>query len=88
MVDLAPDIGDAVARSMPLIGGAGVASHDWGNLLTMAGLLDYSQGLARLCFGVGMLLMLVALAWGAVLLRMQYATMQAGRRDLLGRLRG
>ncbi len=87
MVDLAPYIGDAAERGMPLIGGAGVEAHDWGNLLTMAGLLEYSQALARLCFGTGVLIMLAALAWGAVLLRLQYAALRAGQRDPLQRMR-
>lgn len=87
LVDLAPYVGDAVARAMPLIGGAGPESHDWGNLLTMLGLLNHAQGLARLCFGAGVLVMLVALAWGAKLLRLQQAQLVA-RRDpasLLGK---
>ncbi len=79
LVDLAPYVGDAVDRGMPLIGGAGEESHDWGNLLTMMGMLDYTRGLSRLCFGAGVLLMLAALAWGAVLLRRQYAKMKADR---------
>ena len=78
LVDLAPYVGDAVDRAMPLIGGAGEESHDWGNLLTMMGLLDHAQGLARLCFGAGVLVMLAALAWGALLLRLQYARLTGG----------
>ena len=78
LVDLAPYVGDAVERAMPLIGGAGEDSHDWGNLLTMMGLLDHAQGLARLCFGAGVLVMLAALAWGALLLRLQYARLTGG----------
>jgi hypothetical protein len=79
LVDLAPYIGDAVDRGMPLVGGAGVDSHDWGNLLTMMGLLNHTQGLARLCFTLGVLVMLAALAWGGRLLRMQYAKMIADK---------
>ncbi|MEJ7808070.1 MAG: hypothetical protein WKG03_19380 [Telluria sp.] len=79
LVDLAPYVGDAVERAMPLIGGADEQSHDWGNLLTMMGLLDYTQGLARLCFSAGVLVMLAALAWGALLLRMQYRALMAAQ---------
>ncbi len=79
MVDLAPYIGDAVDRSMPLIGGMDGDSHDWGTLLTMMNLLNYSQGLARLCFSLGVLVMLAALAWGACLLRMQYEQLKTNK---------
>ena len=79
LVELAPYVGDAVDRSMPLIGGQGPEAHDWGNLLTMMGLLDYTKGLARLCFTLGVLVMLMGLIWGAQLLRMQYAMLRADR---------
>ncbi len=79
LVDLAPYVGDAVDRGMPLIGGQGPEAHDWGNLLTMMDLLDYTKGLARLCFTLGVLLMLAGLIWGAKLLRMQYAKLVAER---------
>jgi hypothetical protein len=75
MVDLAPYISDAVDRAMPLVGGAGEESHDWGNLLRMTDMLGHAQGLARLCFGMGVLVMVAALAWGYVLLRAQYRQM-------------
>ncbi len=35
-------------------------------------LLDHTQALARLCFGTGVLLMVIALVWGAYLLKLQY----------------
>lgn len=72
LVDLAPYIADAVDRGMPLVGGAGTESHDWGNLLTMTHMLEHAQAIARLCFGAGVLAMAAALAWGAVLLRAQH----------------
>jgi hypothetical protein len=77
LVDLSPYIADAQARSLPLVGGGGEESHDWGNLLTMTGMLAHTQGLARLCFAAGVLVMVAALAWGALLLRLQYAKMKA-----------
>jgi hypothetical protein len=72
LVDLSPYIADAVDRAMPLVGGAGDDSHDWGNLLTMMDMLGQAQTLARLCFAAGVLVMAAGLAWGALLLRMQY----------------
>jgi hypothetical protein len=71
-IDLSPYVADAVARNLPLVGGASEEAHDWGNLLTMTQMLDHAQALARLCFGTGVLLMLIALAWGAYLLKLQY----------------
>lgn len=75
LVDLSPYIRDAQERSLPLVGGGGEESHDWGNLLTMLGWLDHTVAIARLCFGAGVIVMLVALVWGAILLRMQHRKM-------------
>lgn len=71
-VDLSPYILDAVDRNLPLVGGGGEESHDWGNLLTMTHMLAHTQGVARLAFCIGVLLMLTALVWGAYLLKLQY----------------
>ncbi len=60
----------------PANGGAGEDSHDWGNLLTMMDMLGQAQTLARLCFAAGVLVMAAGLAWGALLLRMQYAKLK------------
>lgn len=71
LVDLAPYIADAPIRALPLVGGAGEASHDWGNLLTMLGWLHGAQSLARGSFVLGCGLMAAALWWGIALLRRQ-----------------
>ena len=63
LVDLSPYIADAYYRGLPLVGGGGEESHDWGNLLTMTGLLDSHLGLARAAFFCGSVTMLAALAW-------------------------
>ena len=76
LVDLSPYIADAVDRSLPLVGG-GEDAHDWGNLLTMMHMLSHAQGIARSCFVLGVIVMLASLAWGGLLLRLQYAKMQA-----------
>ncbi|UUZ56987.1 hypothetical protein LP419_19985 [Massilia sp. H-1] len=52
LVDLSPYIRDAQTRSLPLVGGGGEESHDWGNLLTMLGWLDHTIAISRLCFAV------------------------------------
>ena len=36
-IDVSPYIADAPYRVLPLVGGLGEESHDWGNLLTMTG---------------------------------------------------
>lgn len=72
LVDLSPYIRDAQTRSLPLVGGGGEESHDWGNLLTMLGWLDHTIAISRLCFAAGVLVMLAGLTWGAILLRLQY----------------
>jgi hypothetical protein len=41
---------------------AGEQSHDWGKLLTMMHLLNHAQAIARLCFCLGVLVMLAGLA--------------------------
>lgn len=72
LVDLSPYIADAADRALPLVGGGGEEAHDWGNLLTMTGLLGAHRGIAWLCFFLGVVVMLAGLAWGAQLLRMQH----------------
>ena len=70
-VDLAPYIRDAEYRVLPLVGGGGEESHDWGNLLAMLDALDSCYALARSSFTLGALVMVAALAWGAYLLVLQ-----------------
>ena len=74
-MDVAPYINDARAMDLLLLGGftgKEVDAHDWNNLLTMLGWLQYDHGLAKLSYGIGTVLMLLALAWGAILLHRQY----------------
>ena len=74
-MDVAPYINDARAMDLILLGGftgKEVDAHDWNNLLTMLGWLQYDHGLAKLSYGIGTVLMLFALAWGVVLLHRQY----------------
>lgn len=77
LVDLAPYIADAPYRALPLVGGGGEESHDWGNLLAMTGSLGSAQTLARIDFVLGVGIMFAALLWGARLLLKQ-------RRQLAG----
>jgi len=76
-VDLAPYIRDAEYRALPLVGGGGEGSHDWGNLLTTMNAVDSCYALARASFTFGVLVMLAALAWGARLLWLQHARLRS-----------
>jgi hypothetical protein len=83
-MDIAPYIDDARAGVLPLLGGnfghsAPYGFHDWEYLLTESGLMHLDHGLARASFAMGCLIMVAALAWGAVLLRGEYrAAAKAG----------
>jgi len=68
LVDLAPYIRDAEYRVLPLVGGGGENSHDWGNLLSRWDAVAQCYALARTSFGIGLLVMTAALLWGAAVL--------------------
>jgi hypothetical protein len=70
-IDVSPYIADAQYRALPLVGGGGEESHDWGNLLTMMNALDSTHTVANFSFGIGTILILVALAWGGWILKAQ-----------------
>jgi len=70
-VDVAPYIDDAQYRALPLVGGRGEESHDWGNLLTMMNLLEKTHKISHFCFAIGVVLMVTALLWGFYILRLQ-----------------
>lgn len=72
-LDIAPYIHDARAGELPLLGGntgqsAPYGFHDWQFILGETGLLHLDHTLARLSHLIGSLVMLAALAWGALLL--------------------
>lgn len=63
LTDVALYISDASARSLPLIGGMSEEAHDWGNLLTMTGLLRYDFTFWIITHYIGMILMILAILW-------------------------
>lgn len=63
LTDVALYISDASARSLPLIGGMSEEAHDWGNLLTMTGLLRYDFTFGIITHYIGMILMALAILW-------------------------
>jgi hypothetical protein len=75
-MDVAPYINDARAGQIPLLGGGNgtdhPAIHDWHNLLSDAGMLEYDHAIAAFVNGIGILLMLLSLLWGAKVLHQQY----------------
>jgi hypothetical protein len=71
-MDIAPYINDARALDLMLLGGVtgkDVADyHDWEYLLGKLGLLRMDHALAYMFQFTGIVLMITALAWGAVIL--------------------
>lgn len=75
LMDIAPYINDARALDLMLIGGVTgkeTDGHDWNNILSMLGLLEWDHRLAHLTYDIGILLMLGSLLWGSVLLHRHY----------------
>ena len=80
VMDVAPYVADARALQIVLLGGrtgAEVEGHDWEAILSALGWLRYDILLGRLANLLGIVLMIVALAWGATVVARQHA--QAGR---------
>ena len=70
LLDLAPYVADARSLQMVLLGGrtgAEVEGHDWEYLLTAMGWLHLDRALGLAAHGLGLVVMLAALVWGAVL---------------------
>jgi hypothetical protein len=70
-IDVSPYIDDAQYRMLPLVGGGGEESHDWGNLLTMMNALEKTHKISHASFNIGVVLILLALIWGFYILRLQ-----------------
>jgi hypothetical protein len=71
-LDIAPYMNDARAGQLMLLGGVTGSEvedyHDWEVLLTRLGLMQYDHLLARACFSIGSLIMVVAMVWGGYLI--------------------
>ena len=79
IIDVAPYIWDAYDPKMLLLGGkTGAESdgHDWQNILGDLGLIRRAHLLAGIAHALGLLVMMAAYAWGAMLLYLQF-----GNRD-------
>lgn len=80
LMDIAPYINDARALDLMLIGGVTgkeTDGHDWNNILTMLGFLEWDHRLAHLTYNVGILLMLGSFLWGGVILLRHYRRLSA-----------
>lgn len=71
-IDVSPYIADAQYRALPLVGGGGEESHDWGNILTMLDALESTQTVANCSFGIGVIVIIAALIWGVIILKAQW----------------
>jgi hypothetical protein len=74
-VDIAPYINDARALRLILLGGVTgreTDGHDWENILRTLGWLRYDQSIAKMSYAIGIILILIALAWGGYILYSQY----------------
>jgi hypothetical protein len=60
VTDVAIYVADAKKRALPLLGGD-QTGHDWHYLLGQLGLLNWAQWLGRLTFGLGILIITIAL---------------------------
>lgn len=75
LMDVAPYINDARALDLMLLGGVTgkeTDGHDWENILSMLGWLQYDHRIAHLSYNLGIGLMLLSFLWGGTLLARQY----------------
>lgn len=75
LLDLSPYIYDALHPQMLLLGGhtGEDGPHDWVYLLQLFGQQRHAQAWGTAAHGLGGLIMLVGLVWGAAVLKKQYA---------------
>jgi hypothetical protein len=74
-LDVAPYVNDARALNLILLGGVTgkeTDGHDWENILRTLGWLKRDHLLAKLAYTAGVVLMILALAWGGYLLYRQF----------------
>lgn len=73
-MDAAPYAYDAADPVLPLLGGGTGAegNHDWIMMLSDTGMLDRAHGVGRLLHVIGLVLLLLANIWGALVLQRQF----------------
>ena len=84
LMDIAPYVNDARARDLMLLGGVTGKDvedyHDWEYILGSLGWLPYDHRLAHLVQQLGIILMLLSLAWGAASLYQQFKSLDIKKR--------
>jgi hypothetical protein len=78
--DLAPYINDARDLQLQLLTGYAQdvpETHDWANILNSLHLITHERGIARIDDVCGTLIMLLAMAWGGYILRLQYGNLKS-----------
>ncbi len=79
-MDLAPYVDDAMDQKLVLLGGRTGAdapgSHDWSNILGEFDMLDKHRDVAGVFDTGGKLLIVLALAWGGILLYRQFRNLE------------
>ncbi len=58
--------GDAVRQVLPLLGGRGSEGHDWYNMLSILGLLSYTDRIAATIYYIGTLIIFAAMVFGVL----------------------
>jgi len=85
LMDIAPYINDARDLQLMLLGGGTgqdrPGMHDWENILLDLGLIQYERQIALAAERLGKALLLLALVWGAVVLRRQGAALRRSDGD-------
>lgn len=85
-MDIAPYMDDARAGQLMLLGGVTGSEvedyHDWEIILSRLGMMRYDHLIARISFGCGVMMMVVALGWGGWLLYRQLGQLRRGARRL------
>jgi hypothetical protein len=85
-MDCAPYINDARAGELILLGGVtgkeAPGYHDWENILGQLGWLRYDHLLANISFALGIILMLLAMAWGGYMLYIQFLANQDAQEQI------
>lgn len=80
LMDVAIYINDARAMTLTLLGGGTgrdrPGMHDWNNLLSWTGLLEYDTALAWMVDVTGEATVLLAIAWGGWVLRQQHRVLR------------
>jgi len=81
LLDIAPYIYDALEPQLMLLSGmtGEEGGHDWIYLLSSVGLLAKAQWLGAIVHKLGALTVLVAIAWGGWVLKLQFSRLRQGR---------